>query len=103
MTMKQPFGASRPKQFVQKPALPTDQTSIADQDTVLHSAVYGSPPIRVSRPEQLIQKPGLPTNQPSVADQDTMPHSIVSSSSPVGVTNTAWPNQYTRKLVDQAP
>ncbi|MFL5627244.1 MAG: hypothetical protein ACJ788_16820 [Ktedonobacteraceae bacterium] len=83
--MKDPFGAPRHNQFAQKPGLPTDQASVADQDTVSLSAVHGSSPVGVpntSGHNQFARKPGLSVDQASMASQDTIPLAAVHGSPP---------------------
>ncbi len=90
--MKQPFGAPRRKQFVQKPGLPTGQ------DAASLGTVHDSSPVGVPRPKQFIQKPGLPTKQTSMADQNTTPHDSLRSLPSVGTPNAPWSSRAGWKL-----
>jgi hypothetical protein len=101
--MKRSFGAPRLNPIVQQPSPSTDQTSIAELDTALHSAIEeGSLPVEVLPSEQPVQQPGPSTDQTSIADLDTALHSAIEEGSlPVEVLPSEQPVQQPGPSTDQ--
>ncbi|MFL5705042.1 MAG: hypothetical protein ACJ8AG_19735 [Ktedonobacteraceae bacterium] len=81
------FRAPLRNQGTQKPGLPQDQASMADQDTASLRAIQGSSPVSASNSSQYnqgihISLPAMPTHQPFVLDLETAPLAAVHSSPP---------------------